>query len=114
MATYNELSFSTYLRPDEALKLKAVDFVQQSGAPEGYPHSILVRARFERGESSKTGIFDEVVILDDARAPWLEQLLASYVKNRIKSHGEETDTWSTASRLTRTGMGARAGTIFFV
>ena len=75
MALYNELTFSTYLRPGEALKLKAADFVSQGGALEEYPHSILVLAPFERGESSKTGIFDEVVILDDGRVPWMERVL---------------------------------------
>ena len=94
MALYNELTFSTYLWPGEALKLKAADFVSQGGALEEYPHSILVLAPFERGESSKTGIFDEVVILDDGRVPWMERILKAHVKSRFDSHGEDTDLWN--------------------
>ena len=63
----NELTFSTSLRPVEELKLKTADFVHQSRSLEGYPRSILAVALFERGESSKTGIFDGVVIRDDTR-----------------------------------------------
>ena len=98
MALYNELTFSTYLRPGEALKLKAADFVPQSGAPEGYPHSILVLAPFERGESSKTGIFDEVVILDDTRVPWMEQVLKTHVRACVQQQGEDSDLWSFNAR----------------
>ncbi|CAE7720139.1 unnamed protein product [Symbiodinium sp. CCMP2592] len=90
MALYNEACFSTYARPGEMLKMTAADFVP---ATKAYSHAVLVLAPFERGESSKTGIYDETLILDDVRAPWLTQALEMHVKERLRT-GEETSMWS--------------------
>ena len=57
MALCNETSFSTYARPGEMLKMKPADFVL---ANKIYHHAVLVVAPFERGEGSKTGVYDEL------------------------------------------------------
>eukprot|EP00439_Symbiodinium_sp_Y106_P085585 s532_g29.t1 len=90
MALYNETSFSTYARPGEMLKMKAADFVP---AKKTYHHAVLVVAPFERGEGSKTGVYDEVLILDDSRVPWLTPALNMHVKGRLKQQ-EDANMWS--------------------
>ena len=59
MALFNEVAFSTYARPGELFRMKAADFVPRN---RDYNHSVLVVAPFERGEGSKAGVFDEVLI----------------------------------------------------
>ncbi|CAE7763388.1 NHX3 [Symbiodinium sp. CCMP2456] len=90
MALFNEVSFSTYARPGELFRMKAADFVPHN---RDYHHSVLVVAPFERGEGSKAGVFDEVLILDDVRAPWLEPLLRAHVEGRLRV-SEEANLWS--------------------
>ena len=98
MALYNETTFSTYLRPGEALRLKAADFIGRSHNPQGYRHAILVLAPFERGESSKAGIYDEVSILDDERASFLPQLLEDHVRERLRQDGETANMWTFSAK----------------
>ena len=57
-ALFNELSFSTYGRPEELLKLKAADYV---GKNRNFEHSVLVLAPVERGETTKARIYDEAL-----------------------------------------------------
>ena len=90
MALFNEVGFSTYARPGELLRMKAVDFV---GYNRDFQYSVLVVAPFERGEESKAGVYDETLILDNVRAPWLESTLHSHVQQRLKQ-GEDADLWS--------------------
>ena len=52
-ALFNEVSYSTYGRPGELLKMKAEDFVQRN---RDFSHSVLVVAPIERGETSKAGM----------------------------------------------------------
>ena len=75
-ALFNEVSYSTYARPGELLKMKAEDFVERN---QDFQHSVLVVAPIERGEASKAGIYDEVLILDDQTPPWLEKVLCCVV-----------------------------------
>ena len=90
MALFNELSFSTYARPGELLKLKAVDYVEKNS---DFGHSVVVLAPVERGETTKAGIYDEILILDDQRAPWMDQLVKKHSADRIRLHGEDADMW---------------------
>ncbi|CAE7820938.1 unnamed protein product [Symbiodinium necroappetens] len=94
-ALFNEVTYSTYGRPGELLKMKAEDFVRRN---QDFSHSVLVVAPIERGESSKAGIYDEVLILDDTRAPWLERAMQHHVTRRKKADGEEADMWSFSAR----------------
>ena len=65
-ALYNEVTFSTYSRPGEMLKVHAMDVVPPN---RDFEHCVIVLGPMERGESSKVGIYDEVLILDDVRCP---------------------------------------------
>ena len=89
-AIFNETSFSTYGRPGELLKMKAEDFVERN---QDFEYSVLVVAPIERAETSKAGIYDEVLILDDKRAPWLERVLRRHVTERKKRKGFDADMW---------------------
>ena len=53
--------------------MRSVDVVPK--AP-GFNFDVLVLNPIERGEMSKAGIYDETLILDDSRAPWLGELLS--------------------------------------
>lgn len=59
-ALFNELSFSTYARPGELLRVQAMDVVSPN---RDFEHCVIVLGPMERGESSKAGIYDEVLIL---------------------------------------------------
>ncbi|CAE7560259.1 UPF1 [Symbiodinium sp. CCMP2592] len=92
MAVFNELTFSTYVRPGEGLRMKALDFVEKQPGQAEYKFSVIVLAPIERGEASKAGIYDEVLVLDDTRAPWLEDVMRHHVRQRLQL-GEEADMW---------------------
>lgn len=91
MALCNELSFSTYARPGELMKAKAMDVVERNSQ---FQYSVLVLSPFERGEGSKTGVFDEVLVMDDVRVPWLGQLMVQHSKSRMTQDGENANLWS--------------------
>ena len=91
MALYNELSFSTYCRPAERLRAHAVDVVPRNW---DYHHHVLVLSPFERDVSSKAGVFDEVLILDDTRVPWLGDLLVKVARDIQSVMGEEASLWN--------------------
>lgn len=90
MALYNEATFSTYARPGEMMKVYAAHLVNKN---ELYQFSVLVLAPFERNEGSKVGIYDEVLILDDVRAPWLDRLLHQQSLSMMKSQGASASMW---------------------
>jgi hypothetical protein len=91
MALFNEVTFSTYARPGEMMRVMAVDVVQKN---DQYHHHVIVLSPFERGISSKTSIFDEVLVLDDTRMPELGDLVVDWAKERIQQEGEEASLWS--------------------
>ena len=90
MALYNETTYSTYGRPGEMLKLTVEDFVPTEDTT-GYP--VLILHPMERDVSSKVGIFDETVLLDDKEAEYIPVALELLVKQRIKEDGEEALLW---------------------
>ena len=103
MALYNELTYSTYARPGEALRMKAVDFVAKQPGLDEYKFSVIVLAPIERGEASKAGIYDEVLVLDDTRVPWLEELMLTHVpseaaRGRGCGHVELSSRWGSTSK----------------
>ncbi|CAE6963490.1 unnamed protein product, partial [Symbiodinium sp. KB8] len=89
MALYNETSFSTYARPGELLKMKAVDYVPANRA---YHYAVLVVAPMERGVGTKAGVYDETLILDDTRVPWLSKILGLHADARLKKD-EAANLW---------------------
>ena len=65
-ALFNETTFSTYARPGETLRIFAADIVEKNA---DFDHTVIALGPLERGESSKVGIYDETLVLDDSRAP---------------------------------------------
>lgn len=90
-ALFNEVSFSKYARPGELLRVQAMDVVSPN---KDFEHAVIVLGPMERGESSKAGIYDEVLILDDVKAPWLPNLLQALAQKKMKQEGEEAMLWS--------------------
>lgn len=95
MALFNELSFSTYARPGELLKMRVCDVVPKKNAGD---HPLVILAPFERGESSKTGIYDEVLILEDTRASFLGPIVCSLAKQKELQEGPEVSMWGFNAR----------------
>lgn len=89
-ALFNQTTFSTYARPGETLRIFAADIVEKNA---DFDHTVIVLGPLERGESSKVGIYDETLVLDDSRAPWLGMLLVRLAKQKLQRHGEEAELW---------------------
>ena len=81
MALFNEISFSTYARPGELLRLMPEDVVPRNNS---FTHDVLILGPIERGQGSKAGIYDETLVLDDTRAAFLGPLMVQLAKRRIK------------------------------
>lgn len=90
MALFNEVTFSTYARPGELLRVCAEDFVKPN---QDQNHAVIVLSPLERGESSKAGQYDEVLILDDQRAPWLPFLMEHQAKQQMRINGADAWMW---------------------
>ena len=90
-ALYNEATFSTYARPGEMLRVYAEDVVAPN---RDFNFPVIVLGPLERGVASKVGIYDEALILDDVRAPWLGKLLIEQSKQQVKALGEDTPLWN--------------------
>ena len=99
-ALYNEVTFSCYTRPGETLRIQAADVVP---ATHEFDKTVMVLGPLERGVSSKVGVYDETVILDDRRAPWLDRLLIQQAQRQLAKLGEDAPLWtfSAASYLTK-------------
>ena len=83
---YLQVAFSLYLRPSENSRLTLGDFIAPGDATRYYG---MVLAPFERGISSKIGSFDEAVLLDDVRSPWLGEAIARHiVRRKLQLHRE--------------------------
>lgn len=90
MALFNELTFSTYARPGEALRITCVDVVRRNNQ---FNFHVVVLAPFERGEMSKTGIFDEVLIMDDVRLLCLGDVMVQEAARKQALEGEDSVLW---------------------
>ena len=87
-ALINVLSFSCYLRPSESLGVMTMDLVE--AAPEygdmmGTP--VLILAPFERQKPTKTGVFDQVVLLNDTAILNLNDAIFWWKKNALLRNG---------------------------
>ena len=68
MSLFNRTLFSTYMRPSALLLVACLDLLDAPAAVSGMaPYPALLVAPEERGESTKTGTFDQTVLLDDSR-----------------------------------------------
>ena len=92
MVLFNEVTYSTYGRPGEILRVQPRDIVAKTS---NFSRDVIVLSPLERGESSKAGIFDETLILDDSRAPapWLGELLKREPKQKIAAQLAEQPLW---------------------
>ncbi|CAK9105137.1 unnamed protein product [Durusdinium trenchii] len=92
MVLFNEVTYSTYGRPGEILRVQPWDIVAKTS---NFSRDVIVLSPLERGESSKAGIFDETLILDDSRAPapWLGELLKREPKQKIAAQLAEQPLW---------------------
>ena len=86
MGLYLIALFCTYLRPSALQSLHLEDIVKPVKKVAG-GHWVLVIAPFEREKSTKTGYFDETVVLDDDVLPELGQLLYDQAKGRVVALG---------------------------
>ena len=68
MALFNRALFSTYLRPSALLNVMCLDLLDAPSAVSDLaPYPAIIVAPEEREERTKTGTYDQTVILDDAR-----------------------------------------------
>ena len=86
MSLFNEVTFSTYCRPGELLRVQAADIAEKNSS---FQHSVIILSPFERGEASKAGIYDEVLILDDQRMQCLGNILVAEAKSALRKGGDE-------------------------
>ncbi|CAK0843088.1 unnamed protein product [Prorocentrum cordatum] len=81
------VAFALYLRPREA-----VDLVQSQLIPPGFTAATSVHSRcvvlhmFERLTPSKTGVFDEGLLIDSACSPWMPGLVAELHRRTTAGH----------------------------
>jgi len=87
--------YSAYLRPAELCRLAIADLVPPGDAT---PHWGLTLAPFERGVSSKTGKFDESILLDDVTIPWLGEALHRHSRSRMAELREFGHDHATAKK----------------
>jgi hypothetical protein len=86
MFLWLHLTFSCYLRPSEAHGLAVGDVIAPfSPGAIDCGHTSLIICPLERSVSTKTNTFDEAVMLDDARAPWLGPALLRYKRYRSEA-----------------------------
>jgi len=90
MALFNEVTFSTYARPGEMFKIYPADVVPRNNT---FHHDVIVLGAMERNESSKAGIFDETLILDDTRCPLLGTLMKDLAEKRVSENKEDQPLW---------------------
>ena len=79
-ALYLQTMLSSYARPGEASRLRIQDIIPPGSASR---YHTITLCPFEMGTPSKTGAFDDSVVLDDVRAPWLGKALTAHsIKRR--------------------------------
>ena len=88
MALLTVLDYSAYLRPSEGLGLLAVDVVPEVAASSSRMNYVaVILAPIEREVSTKTGFYDESVVLDSVREPFLGPLLVELAARRRQEAG---------------------------
>ena len=97
-----QTGFSAYLRPAELCRLAITDLVPPGDATL---HWGLMLAPFERGVSTKTGKFDESILLDDVTVPWLGKALQRHCKNRLGELKELGHTYQSAKKQSMWRLG---------
>ena len=84
MALASLVAADAYLRPVEALSLRGEDVVPgQAGLGRQYKAPSLLLFPHARGQSSKTGQFDDSIVLDTRGRGYVYQTLLSLAKRRL-------------------------------
>ncbi|CAK0905964.1 unnamed protein product, partial [Prorocentrum cordatum] len=86
LAELTAVAFALYLRPSEALSLTTNSLVPPSvlhGGPRG-TWSATLHPR-EAGVSSKTGVYDDSLLVDSPAFPWLPGLFQKLLRERPKN-----------------------------
>lgn len=100
MALLTALSFNAYLRPSEVTGLYPEDIVspfRHSSRSSAF-HTVVL-APMEREVATKTGAYDESVILDCPREPWLGPQLQELAKPRTSDGAGDFDgLWGSCRR----------------
>jgi len=94
MALKNATDFSCYLRPGESMSLRTLDLVIPADFAQAKVNQrhVLLLAPFEREQPTKTGAYDEAVILDDSRCPHLGVLLEEFMVKRLEKRKMDMDS----------------------
>ena len=98
VAELTAVAFALYLRPSEALSLTTDSLVRPSslhGGPQG-TWSVTLHPR-EAGVSSKTGVYDDSLLIDGPAFPWMPDLLAKLLRSRspgAKLFDVSYNTWN--------------------
>lgn len=71
----------------DMVRRRLVGFTDSPRAQVG--HDVIVLGAMERNESSKAGIFDETLILDDTRCPSLGTLMKDLAEKRVSENKED-------------------------
>jgi len=92
MALRNCLDFSGYFRPSESQGLRTQDLIVPAdvSATQMQKHVVIISA-FEKGVPTKTGSYDETIILDDERCQVLGPLLEEMVQEREKQESSDEE-----------------------
>ena len=84
LGLYHLTMFCTYLRPTAAIQLYATDVVAPDPTLADSQYVIIV-SPFEKETATKSGFYDETVVLDGDVAPCLGRLLFTHAAERIAS-----------------------------
>ena len=100
-ALFQVALFSTYLRPTALHTLYTDDLVSPQEGAQG-PH-VLIIAPFEKEKSTKTGYFDETILLDGDMLPELGELMQLQAEAQLERHkdkpaGEAVPLWDFSMR----------------
>ena len=102
-ALYTLALFPTYLRPGALLGLFAANVIPPQQGMLEHSRYVLVISPFEKEISTKSGYFDETVVLDGDLAPELGPLLHAHALRRAEEVGgdpEDVNMWTfSASEL---------------
>ena len=75
-AEATSVAFALYLRPSELMRVRGEDIVvPPAGAPESQRLMSLILHPIERGQRSKTGVYDESLVLDNPQFSFVSAIL---------------------------------------
>ena len=107
MGLYQLTLFVTYLRPTSLLKLYASDVVAPDPS-NAKSCTVLIIAPFEKEVSTKSGYYDETVLMDGDVAPWLGRALEILAKQKLEQAKKTLGAEFDAEQVNLWSFGAKA------